>query len=541
MAQSKNNSSPKKSVSSRTHKKRTNKKTPLYRRGFLSRFSRPVLFMLAFAAVGLIALVIVNAATKTFSYSGRLTDTGNVKTFAVTADNTGNLTSSLTWDRKTTVRLKITSANGTVAFDKTSSTSPLNAAIPVSKGSYTFTVSKVDGWNTNFKLSGTVNTVDPRDTTPPSGPTNLQATLTNPNTATLTWTVSTDDVGVANYKIYRNGVQIASTPNNGYTNGDLAPATLFEYTVTAYDAAGNPSVSSNTASVTTPTTGTPPPSTSDLTWAPPTGWQNYTVKNVTSATSLTTIDGGGGNVLIKLPTTSAVGPITIQNCANAVLIGGQINLLGSAKVNNADQRAIYIKNCTGIVHIEGVYINGDRAGAEGDGIAIDADFAIVQVQNVRIHKLYGGEDKAIHNHSDIIQPWGGVKELRVDRLSGTSNYQGLQINSDLGPIGTVTIKNTNVGDSGVAPPTSAGGYYVWLKCASGTKYTFTNAFVKPRGSFTLDRTIWDGSYCNMVVNGNVASFTHSDITSGSSWTKGDPPNGDFVPAGSVGLNYQHKW
>ena len=56
------------------------------------------------------------------------------------------------------------------------------------------------------------------------------------------------------------------------------------------------------------------------------------------------------------------------------------------------------------------------------GLPLKAPEAIVQVQNVRIYNG-GGFDTANHNHSDIIQPWGGVKELRIDYLTGSTNYQ----------------------------------------------------------------------------------------------------------------------
>ena len=59
----------------------------------------------------------------------------------------------------------------------------------------------------------------------------------------------------------------------------------------------------------------------------------------------------------------------------------------------------------------GVYINGDIATAEGDGIAIQAPKAIVQIQNVRIYKLYGAltpPTQPLRHYSAL----GGVKELR---------------------------------------------------------------------------------------------------------------------------------
>ena len=48
------------------------------------------------------------------------------------------------------------------------------------------------------------------DTTPPSTPTGLTATATSISQINLTWNASTDNVGVAGYKVFRNGNQIAT-------------------------------------------------------------------------------------------------------------------------------------------------------------------------------------------------------------------------------------------------------------------------------------------------------------------------------------------
>lgn len=276
--------------------------------------------------------------------------------------------------------------------------------------------------------------------------------------------------------------------------------------------------------------------TPSLTWAPPTGYTSYPIKNVSVSSTTQTISGGGGDLWVKLPS-SPTGPINLTNCHNVVIIGGQINIPAGTGPSVPDVRGIYINGCTGIVHIEGVYINGDIATAEGDGIAIQAPNAIVQIQNVRINKLYGGQDTAVHNHSDIIQPWGGVKELRVDRLTGTSNFQGLQINDDTGHIGKVTVKNTNVGDSGVAPPTSNGGYYFWLKCDTGTTYSFDNVYLQPRSGRTLSNSIYDSNNgsCGFSATSTTASFKNGAVS--GTITYGKPASGDFVPAGSVGIGY----
>lgn len=288
-------------------------------------------------------------------------------------------------------------------------------------------------------------------------------------------------------------------------------------------------------------TTTPPPTTTKLTWAPPTGYTSFPVVNAKVSATEQTINGNGGDIWIKLPS-SATGPITITNCRNAVIIGGQINIPPGTGPAVSDARGIYVKDCTGTVHIEGVYINGDIATAEGDGIAIQAPSATVVIQNVRVEKLYGAFDTALHNHSDIIQPWGGVKTLLVDHLTGSSNYQGFQINVDAGPIVTETFKNVNIGDSGVPPIDSKGGYYLWLSCGAGTKYSFTNTYIKPRAAYasvglsarTLSNSITVGG-CGMTVTNNVASFSSADFS--GTVIGGVPPAGDFVPMGVAGLNY----
>jgi cellulose 1,4-beta-cellobiosidase len=80
----------------------------------------------------------------------------------------------------------------------------------------------------------------------------LSASASSPTSATLSWTAATDDVGIAGYRIYRNGVQISTTSATSYADSGLSAATTYTYSVRAYDAAGNVSAGSNTASVTTP-------------------------------------------------------------------------------------------------------------------------------------------------------------------------------------------------------------------------------------------------------------------------------------------------
>jgi chitodextrinase len=89
------------------------------------------------------------------------------------------------------------------------------------------------------------------DTTPPSVPTSLSATTLSSSQINLSWSPSTDNVGVTGYKIYRGGVQVSTSAVNSYSDTGLSPSTAYSYTVSAYDMAGNNSVQSTGASATT--------------------------------------------------------------------------------------------------------------------------------------------------------------------------------------------------------------------------------------------------------------------------------------------------
>jgi hypothetical protein len=92
------------------------------------------------------------------------------------------------------------------------------------------------------------------DTQAPSTPSEISATPVSSSTIILSWTDSTDDTGVAGYRIYRDNVEIATVIEPTYTDNNLSPDTQYEYEISAYDAAGNESVS---ASVNTTTHNSP--------------------------------------------------------------------------------------------------------------------------------------------------------------------------------------------------------------------------------------------------------------------------------------------
>ena len=100
----------------------------------------------------------------------------------------------------------------------------------------------------------TATTLTPSDTTAPSVPTGLAATATGPDTVDLSWTASSDDIGVAGYNVYRDGstTPLATvTSGTTYTDTGLTASTAYAYTVSAFDAAGNESAQSSAVTATT--------------------------------------------------------------------------------------------------------------------------------------------------------------------------------------------------------------------------------------------------------------------------------------------------
>ena len=98
------------------------------------------------------------------------------------------------------------------------------------------------------------------DTTVPSAPSNVSSSNVSATGLTLTWTASTDNVGVTAYEIYNGATLVATVTGSGgsapattYNLTGLTAGTSYSFTIKAKDAAGNASVASTAVSVTTTT------------------------------------------------------------------------------------------------------------------------------------------------------------------------------------------------------------------------------------------------------------------------------------------------
>jgi chitodextrinase len=99
------------------------------------------------------------------------------------------------------------------------------------------------------------------DTEAPSVPQGMAFGTVTGTTVVLVWNASTDNVGVAGYRLLRNDVSVATVATPGYTYVGLTCGTSYTFALEAYDAAGN--VSSRTLATGTISTsacaGSPPP------------------------------------------------------------------------------------------------------------------------------------------------------------------------------------------------------------------------------------------------------------------------------------------
>lgn len=116
---------------------------------------------------------------------------------------------------------------------------------------YYFSVTAYDaeGNSTKSNTHGVKTNPTPIDTQPPTAPV-LSAPTKTDKSVSLSWTASTDNVGVVGYDIYVNGAYTATTSSRSYIVQNLTPSTTYSFQVRAKDAAGN-TASSNTLNVTT--------------------------------------------------------------------------------------------------------------------------------------------------------------------------------------------------------------------------------------------------------------------------------------------------
>ena len=184
----------------------------------------------------------VNAAEATFSYQM----TGNaVGVVRLEARDDASQTWTELWSQ--------TGDQGAAWQDVTVSLSAYSGSTQLRFRATTGTSWQGDIAIDGFALNGTA----PADTDAPTVPTNLVVTGVTTTTVGLSWTASTDNVGVTAYDVYQGTNNLGEVSATATDITGLVEGTTYQFTVRAKDQAGNISGDSNSVSATTDTTSTP--------------------------------------------------------------------------------------------------------------------------------------------------------------------------------------------------------------------------------------------------------------------------------------------
>ncbi|MEU9976121.1 glycoside hydrolase family 18 chitinase [Streptomyces sp. NPDC051014] len=162
------------------------------------------------------------------------------------------------------------------------------------------------GSPSNCRLNGAScdgGTTVPGDSAP-SAPGTPTASGVTDTSVKLSWSAATDDKGVKNYDVLRDGKVVSTVTTTSYTDTGLTAGTDYSYTVQARDTANQTGPASGAVAVhTTGGTTTPPPTGDKVKLGYFTEWgiygRNYNVKNLVtsgSAAKITHINYAFGNV-----------------------------------------------------------------------------------------------------------------------------------------------------------------------------------------------------------------------------------------------------
>jgi hypothetical protein len=434
-------------------------------------------------------------------------------------------------------------------------------------GTYTVDVSAATG-TSPFELTVNVAPNDPPNAanivtstayeTPVS--VNPLASDSDPNGDAVTLqSVGTPDHGTVD----RTDGGLRYTPADGFSGDDT-----FGYTVC--DNRTPPACSSGTIEVDVATPVAPPPSGgsggSDS-YAPAPTMVDPTVIQLHVGDDTLRLDDSKDYIL-QMPDQKKTGGLTIRGGRNVEVIGGYMSIAtpgtggaGAANITISDGPDAVDGR---VVRIEGVAIDAS-SGVEADGIRIAAPKAVVQVVNDRITGLLGSLGTV---HADLIQPWGGVKELDVDGFTGSSHYNSFYLRRENSPLmppaAKVVMNDVNVyGLSnpagwnppetisaisiGTQPPDSPANTDSTVNCEVPTTLELSNFYAqsagKRPGSFIYPRDSMTKAGCPAQVSADGTSVDWPSLRAavGGPVTGvvqvGTPPGGDYVPVGMAGLGY----
>ncbi len=234
------------------------------------------------------------------------------------------------------------------------------------------------------------------DNTAPSVPSGLSAIAVSTTGIDLSWTASTDDTGVTEYRIFQNGIALPDkSATNSYSDTGLNDNTEYCYQVTAIDAAKNESALSIEACATTFEI-TRKLLATDTSAGDQFGFSvamsgNYAIIGAQAGDSDVTADTGAAYIYQRIESDRWDKGIKIvagdadanDRFGTAVAIAGDFAIVGSpGELSTTDTGAAYIFQRTGSGNVwdNGTKLSFQNIDADdeiGISVAISSNFAVI--------------------------------------------------------------------------------------------------------------------------------------------------------------------
>ncbi|SHF68355.1 Por secretion system C-terminal sorting domain-containing protein [Tenacibaculum mesophilum] len=240
------------------------------------------------------------------------------------------------------------------------------------------------------------------DTQAPTAPSSLASSSVAQTTLTLSWTASTDNVGVTGYDVYQGTTKLTTVTTTSYNVTGLTANTAYTFSVKATDAAGNISAASNTVNVTT--------LDNVVTYCASKGnrvtyeWIDYV--SFGGMTNITAANGGYGDFTSKTATVT-------QGTTNQIIVSAGFS--GSSYTEYFTVWIDYNRNGTFEASEQTSLGSSSTAANRSANISIPADALLGQTR-MRVSMKYNGASTACETFAD-----GEVEDYTVNIVNSSSS------------------------------------------------------------------------------------------------------------------------
>jgi len=402
-----------------------------------------------------------------------------------------------------------------------------------SSTTYTYTVAAYDAAGNasvqSSPASATTMAAGTSDTTAPTAPTNLTAAAVSSSKINLSWTASTDSVGVAGYEVWRGTTKITTVTTTSYSDTGLTASTAYTYTVKAFDGANNVSAASSPATATTSAV-----SGAGSLRIRVVNYHNNRVPNAT------VVLGNSSGAMVTYGTTDANGEYTFTSPPANATVTAAMSCIDSGTHTNYSLEAIYDVNVPAVTSLlNDCNTNSSKIGT----ITVNVTSSISGVTSNVVH-LGGNSNYGARTtydiYSDYLQSDGKLsiviegrdangKTIGYGSLLDQTFTSGMSVNINVNqPVSYVQYQLTNIPATvkvlwnDLAPVRKGQQIYLSTNISSSTTSTTLNVPYVP--SYGDSFTYSTEAILDQNNNGHDDSFTGLGVVGG---TASAPSNQSF--------------